>query len=124
MAEVQKLMVRFGVPPGDFLQVSRGSHYSCWWKLNGHTFCAQVEGGKVPEHELRRKWRVIVNHIKAQLISVDEGLIGKEEALLPFLMLPDGTNYAPEFRAHLKSESKIRESSAYYSPLALTQGVT
>lgn len=105
MAEVQRLMARFGVKPADFMQVSRGDYYACWWKLNGFMFSAKVEGDRLDEREKRRRWRVIVNHIKSQLISVEEGLVSKEEALLTFMMLPGDIRATDILRKQL-AESK------------------
>ena len=93
VAEIEKLMGRFGVDLAqDFEQVKRGGQYQCYWKLDGVTFTASVDTRDAPDdREVRRMWRVIVQHIKAQLIAVDEGWLDAKLALAPFLMLPDGT---------------------------------
>ena len=70
------------------MQAKRNGMYQCWWQLDGMTFTANVAEVE-DDKEVRRQWRVMVNHIKAQLISVEEGLVSARFAMLPFAMLPD-----------------------------------
>lgn len=93
VGEIEKLMGRFGVDlEHDFEQVKRGGQYQCYWRLDGVTFTASVDTRDAPdEAEVRRMWRVMVHHIKNQLMVVEEGWLDAKLALAPFLMLPDGT---------------------------------
>lgn len=93
VAEIEKIMERFGVDTlQDFTQIKRAGQYQCYWQIDGVTFTAQVDTRDMDdEREIRRMWRVIVQHIKAQLVAVDEGWLDPKLALAPFLMLSDGT---------------------------------
>ncbi len=56
--------------------------------------------------ECRRKWRVLLMLIKAKLEAIEEEVISPQEALLPWLMLPNGQNVS---QALEKTWDKILE---------------
>lgn len=89
LEQIERLMDRFGGT--DFMQASKSGQYQCWWKIGDRVFTAQIDYSDADDREARRRWRVIHEHIKSQLIAVDEGLLDPKVALMPFLMLPDGS---------------------------------
>ena len=103
VAEIERMMERFGVNMDtDYTQVKTRGQYQCFWKIDGVTFTAQIDTSDAPDDkEVRRMWRVLVQHIKAQLISVEEGWSDAKLALAPFLMLSDGTMAKDEAIKHL-----------------------
>ena len=42
------------------------------------------------EQERRRQLRVLLNHIKAKLVAVEEGLVDLEQEFLPYMLGPGG----------------------------------
>ena len=42
------------------------------------------------EQERRRQLRVLMNHIKAKLVAVDEGLVDLEQEFLAYMLTPGG----------------------------------
>lgn len=46
------------------------------------------------EHERMRLWRVMVHHVKALLVAVEEGILTPAQALLPHHVLPGGQTLA------------------------------
>lgn len=49
------------------------------------------------EAEWRRRWRVLVLYLKAQLEAIAAGVVKEPIALMPFLALPDRTSAAEHF---------------------------
>ncbi len=112
ISEIEKLMERFGVDiTQHFAEAKSAGQYQCWWQIDGVTFTVQIDTRDEPNaQEVRRRWRVIVQHIKSQLIAVEEGLLDSKTALAPFLMLEDGSMG----RDRLK---KFIEQNSYGTPM-------
>lgn len=54
------------------------------------------------DQERRRLMRVMLYHIEAKLLAVEEGLVDMEEEFLPYLLGPGGQTAGDEARVQLK----------------------
>ena len=61
------------------------------------------------EKERRRRLRVLLNHVKAKLIAVEEGLVTLEQEFLPYLIGPGGQTLGEVAAVQITSAIKSGE---------------
>ncbi|MDP2950662.1 MAG: hypothetical protein Q8P22_14155, partial [Chloroflexota bacterium] len=69
--------------------------------------------------EVRRRFRSLANYVKAVLDASESGIIRAEEALLPYLLLPEGDTVYQRASRQLERGVAVSLAQALMAPDAL-----
>ncbi|MDP3062929.1 MAG: hypothetical protein Q8O40_06940, partial [Chloroflexota bacterium] len=68
--------------------------------------------------EVRRRFRSLANYVKAVLDATESGIIRAEEALLPYLLLPEGDTVYQRASRQLERGVEVSLARALTAPEA------